>query len=123
MDKCDLCFRGATLKEEDEEWDYVKGDKKYGGKCKPSEISPFYERPKKLYNSGQAICGAKGCTRACMMSLEARGKVKNQFKHPFRTKKPWTMDWSEEGIARDEMAPYTPPYTSKEKESTESDVD
>ena len=120
MDKCDICFRGAESNtENDERFNYLGGTEssKFKGIFKPSSISPFYKRPKKLYNSGQAICGAKGCTRACMMSLEARGKVKNQFKHPFRTKKPWSMDWSEEGIANDSIAPYTPPYQGVGKDS------
>ncbi|NLA84382.1 MAG: hypothetical protein GX854_07665, partial [Clostridiales bacterium] len=62
---------------------------------KPNFISPFYHKPRNLYNTGQAVCGARGCTRACMINLEARGVLKNQFKSPFRTKKPWTMDWSD----------------------------
>jgi hypothetical protein len=48
-----------------------------------------------LYNSGQAVCGAKGCTRACMISLEKRGVMKNTFKKPFRRKPLWQMDWSD----------------------------
>jgi len=59
--------------------------------------TPFYHRPPKLYKSGQAVCGASGCTRACMMSLEARGVLKNQFKTPFRRRRPWQVDWSEGG--------------------------
>jgi ferredoxin len=119
MDRCDLCFRGAEYKEEGDEGNYLRGSSR-DGKCKPNAISPFYEKPSVLYNSGQAICGAKGCTRACMISLEARKKVENQFKNPFRTKKPWSMDWSAEGIAKDEKIEYTPPYAGTE---TEFDAD
>lgn len=121
MDRCDYIFRGAELKEEGDSFDYYSNNPEKMGKYKPNDITPFYNAPKNLYNSGKAVCGAKGCTRACMISLEARGKVKNQFKQPFRTKKLWSMDWTEEGIAKDEMAPYTPPYA--DKEAVESDAD
>lgn len=58
--------------------------------------TPFYKKPRNLYNTGQAVCGARGCTRACMMSLEARGVLKNTFKEPFRRRRPWQVDWSVE---------------------------
>ena len=36
-----------------------------------------------------------GCTRACMISLEGRGVLKNKFNKPFRRKKLWSIDWSD----------------------------
>ncbi len=39
-----------------------------------------------------AICGGRGCMRACMMHLEETGKLGNQFKRPFRTRPPWKLD-------------------------------
>jgi hypothetical protein len=30
-----------------------------------------------------------------MISLEKRGVLKNKFKSDFRTKKPWSVDWSD----------------------------
>ena len=113
MDKCDYIFRGAEVAGENDRQDYFKPSEDLGLGYKPSSISPFYSAPKKLYNTGKAVCGAKGCTRACMISLESRGVLKNKFKEPFRTKKPWSVDWSEEGILNDERAPYTPPYGNK----------
>ncbi len=59
--------------------------------------TPFFKKPKNLYNTGQAVCGARGCTRACMISLESRGVVKNKFEKPFRRQRPWQVDWSEDG--------------------------
>ena len=38
-----------------------------------------------------AVCGAKGCIRACMDALEKSGKIKNTFKNPFYRKQGWTM--------------------------------
>jgi ferredoxin len=90
-DACNLAFKGGAETEEDEIGTYFIGR----NDVKPNHISPFYTKPRNLYNTGQAVCGARGCTRACMINLEARGVLKNKFKSPFRTKKPWVMDWSD----------------------------
>lgn len=85
---CDLAFRGG-----------MKGDGRYIETWKegtiPSPISPFYKKPNNLYNIGQAVCGGRGCVRACMISLEKRGVLENKFKMPFRRRKPWLVDWSQ----------------------------
>ena len=107
MVKCDRVFQGGTEVEEGEEGHYYdKTHPKLAGKYKPSEISPFNTAPKHLYNSGKAVCGAAGCTRACMISLEARGLLSNKFHTPFRTSKPWKVDWNNEAIEVDYKAPY-----------------
>ncbi len=90
-DACTVAFRGAEATEPREKGYYMDNQDDF----KPSSISPFEHKPSNLYNTGQAICGARGCTRACMISLEERGVLKNKFKHPFRTKKPWKVDWSD----------------------------
>jgi epoxyqueuosine reductase len=90
-DACDLAFRGAMKTEPGEVGTYMEGRTD----IKPSPYSPFYKKPRNLYNTGQAVCGARGCTRACMISLEERGLLKNKFESPFRTKKPWLVDWSD----------------------------
>lgn len=117
MDKCGKTFVGAEAVAEGETGDYMPNSDKY----KPASFSPFYHKPKNVYNTGQAICGAKGCTRACMISLEARGVLKNKFHTPFRTQKLWSMDWSEEAIAKDQRADYTPPYAKKKDEEDNAD--
>ncbi len=99
-DACDIAFRGAELCPDGEEGNYLPGR----NDTKPAPHSPFYKKPMNVYNSGQAVCGAMGCTRACMISLEARGVLKNKFEKPFRRKKPWSVDWSD----------YTPVDTSME---------
>ena len=43
------------------------------------------------YDYGRALEGASGCIRACMVHLEERGALKNQFKQPFRKRKPWRL--------------------------------
>lgn len=57
--------------------------------------TPFYKKPRNLYNTGQAVCGARGCTRACMIALESRGVLQNAFKKPFRRRPLWSVDWSD----------------------------
>lgn len=110
MRGCDLTFQGAIPCQEGEVGHYYdKLSAERAGKFKPSQISPFHSAPNRLYNSGKAVCGAKGCTRACMVSLEKRGLLKNKFENPFRTSKPWKVDWEQEAIAVD----YTPPYEGK----------
>ena len=87
--KCSVTFRGAKhsgVPQADPyipETDFV-----------PGEWSPFYHKPKNLYNTGQAICGSRGCTRACMISLESRGVLQNTFKDKFRRRPTWSVDWS-----------------------------
>jgi ferredoxin len=94
MWNCDTHFRGATGAQEGEPGDYTEMWCCEHG-TKPHEYSPFYKRPNKVYEYGQAICGARGCMRACMISLEKRGVLKNKFHSEFRRRKPWSVDWSQ----------------------------
>ncbi|MBT3376669.1 MAG: 4Fe-4S binding protein [Lentisphaerae bacterium] len=93
---CDIAFRGglATDEELSEEERYTTP--MFGKNVGRSPHTPFYKKPRNLYNTGQAVCGARGCTRACMISMESRGVVENTFKDKFRRRKPWTVDWSTE---------------------------
>lgn len=38
-----------------------------------------------------AVCGARGCIRACMDSLERAGRIENRFHNKFYKKKSWLM--------------------------------
>jgi len=116
MHKCDRTFIGAEPVAEGETGDYIPGSDKY----KPAHFSPFYHKPRNLYNTGKAICGAAGCTRACMVSLERRGVLKNKFANPFRPvgTKPWRLDWSEEAIKMDQPAEYTCAYDHMDSPNT-----
>jgi epoxyqueuosine reductase len=91
---CSIGLRAAEPCKEGEIGDYFPDDENLPN-YKPGFNSPFYRKPKNLYNTGQAICGARGCTRACMINLEARGVVGNKFDKPFRRKKQWSIDWSD----------------------------
>ena len=92
MGKCDITIRGALETGVEQKDPYEPWMKT----TVPGEWSPFYHKPRNLYNTGQAVCGARGCTRACMMSLEARGVLQNTFKQKFRRRPAWTVDWSTE---------------------------
>jgi len=38
-----------------------------------------------------AMCGGRGCLRACMVHLEEKGVLSRTFHHPFRKRKPWRL--------------------------------
>lgn len=101
-DKCNVAFRGGVF--DDNVPDEKAYDRLRGRKLKPGWWSPFRRKPRNLYNTGQAVCGARGCTRACMMSLEERGVLENKFQKPFRRRKPWKVDWSQQDDAARDRA-------------------
>ena len=82
---------------------------------KPGDWSPFRHKPPNLYNTGQAVCGARGCTRACMISMEARGVLQNKFKDKFRRRPQWKVDW--------ENPPENPSDTIYREEKISVDAD
>lgn len=100
---CDIAFRGAQVD------DNVPADKSYleirGHHTRPGWWSPFYKKPSNLYNTGQAVCGSRGCTRACMISLEKRNVLSNRFEKPFRRRPTWNVDWDKSPTATPESAP------------------
>jgi len=91
---CDIAFRGGRPAGEEDrpEDDYT--NPMYGRRIARSPITPFYRKPRNLYNTGQAVCGGRGCMRACMIHLEQRGVLVNRFARPFRRRPAWTVDWS-----------------------------
>lgn len=110
--KCDITFRGAELTDQPQEKPYLQEKPN----SKPGEWSPFFKKPRNLYNTGQAVCGARGCTRACMISLENRGVLQNTFKQKFRRRPAWTVDWSTE-------PEYAPGTLFRGQKGHSSDVD
>jgi hypothetical protein len=92
-EKCDIAFRGGKVVDDSEESAYYT-DPMYGKRITASAFSPFARKPSNLYNTGQAVCGGRGCVRACMISLEKRGVLLNRFKQPFRRRPTWLVDWS-----------------------------
>lgn len=49
-----------------------------------------YYGPAGGYNS--ALCGGRGCLRACMVHLEATGRLSNRFETPFSKRPPWRLE-------------------------------
>jgi len=94
---CDMAFRGAVIDDQvSEEESYTTF---WGHRTRPGWWSPFVKKPDNLYEYGQAVCGARGCMRACMISMEERGVVQNKFHAPFRRRKPWRVDWAQDAPA------------------------
>ncbi len=54
--------------------------------------TPYCSKAWESYHHPGAICGARGCTRACMIHLEERGVLQNKFEKPFRIRKPWRLE-------------------------------
>ena len=52
-----------------------------------------------------AICGAKGCIRACMDVLERSGRIENIFENRFYRKDSWSLPNKPDKIA-DGVNPY-----------------
>ncbi len=64
----------------------------YCGKyCGGAELAAARGYPD-VHHRNAALEGARGCIRACMVHLEERGVLKNQFVNPFRTRKPWRLE-------------------------------
>ena len=47
-----------------------------------------------------AICGARGCIRACMDMLEKSGRIENRFHNRFYKKKSWLLPNKPETVSR-----------------------
>ncbi|NLG37168.1 MAG: epoxyqueuosine reductase [Clostridiales bacterium] len=114
---CDETFTGGVRVPKGEKGYYKPGSDQF----KPAWFSPFYKKPRNLYNTGQAICGSRGCTRACMISMEARGVIGNKFHQPFRRRKTWSIDWSDYDPSKEARPIGDPLYTHAETEKKETD--
>ena len=56
-----------------------------------------------------AICGARGCIRACMNALERTDKIENKFHNNFYRKKSWLLPNKPTEISRG-VNPYREDY-------------
>ena len=59
-----------------------------------------------------AICGAKGCIRACMNALEKADKIENKFHNQFYHKESWSLSNKPESIPEG-VNPYRENYLDK----------
>ena len=79
-------FCGAVPTEEGEGY-YTSGRED----SKPGPITSLAHKPGNVYTHGEAAA-PRLC--ACMVALE-KATLQNKFKSPFRTEKPWKVDWSD----------------------------
>lgn len=59
-----------------------------------------------------AVCGARGCIRACMDSLEKSKRITNTFHHPFYRKKSWILNNKPDRIKK-EINPFRNSWLDK----------
>jgi len=86
--KCSVSFHGGT--KEFNPFMVTKEDEE-GFTQQPYTKSMSYKLYPHLFD-GRGIEGMRGCQMACFIHLEEMGKLKNVFKRPFRTKKPWKIE-------------------------------
>lgn len=65
--------------------------KQYGGAWSLGRRMPYSQAGWESYHHPGAICGARGCQRACFIHLEEQDKLQNRFHRPFRIRKPWKL--------------------------------
>jgi len=77
--------------------DLPDGDKILAGEkaLSPAEVLQVQGILRRYYGAAaqynSALCGGRGCIRACMVHLEETGKLSNRFEAPFRKRKPWRL--------------------------------
>lgn len=99
---CFAYYQGANKKSnpfiEPDIFDGIDGGEKIirGEKhIDPVEFTEIQKRlsssyPGGLYGYNPPKCG--GCQRACLVSMERKGRLKNKFKNSFRAAKPWNLN-------------------------------
>ena len=87
---------------------YSLAGAKWGRKPDTNSVMEYYNYI--LGHTGYfAICGARGCIRACMDTLERAGKIENTFKNKFYKKESWLLPNKPE-IVSDGVNPYREAY-------------
>jgi epoxyqueuosine reductase len=84
---------------------------KWGRKPETNAVLEYYDYI--LQHTGYfAICGARGCIRACMNVMEKSGRIENKFHNPFYKKPSWLLSNKPEEIPRG-VNPYREKYLDK----------
>ncbi len=60
-----------------------------------------------------AVCGARGCIRACMDNLEKSGRISNTFNNTFYKKKQWLMSYKKDE-KKGKINPFREEYLDRE---------
>lgn len=78
---------------------YSLANAKWGRKPGSGAVMEYYSYI--LNHTGYfAICGARGCIRACMDMLEKSGRIENRFHNRFYKKKSWLLPNKPETASR-----------------------
>lgn len=87
---------------------YSLANAKWGRKPGSGQVMEYYDYI--LKHTGYfAICGARGCIRACMNAMEKAGRIENTFKEPFYKKKSWLLSNKPEKVS-DGVNPFREEY-------------
>ena len=87
---------------------YTVANGKWGRKPNTNKVMDYYDYI--LTHTGYfAICGAKGCIRACMNALEKADRIENKFHNPFYYKKSWALSNKPEHVSEG-VNPYREEY-------------
>ena len=87
---------------------YTIANGTWGRKPDTNKVMAYYDYI--ISHTGYfAICGAKGCIRACMNALERADKIENKFNNRFYHKKSWTLSNTPEQVS-DGVNPYREKY-------------
>ena len=87
---------------------YSMAGAKWGRKPDNTAVLSYYDYL--LKHTGYfAVCGARGCIRACMNMLEKAGRTENKFHNPFYKKESWLLPNKPETISTG-VNPYREAY-------------
>ena len=90
---------------------YTMASAKWSRKPDDTAVLSYYEYL--MRNVGYfALCGARGCIRACMVALEKSGRTENKFHEPFYKKESWTLSNAPTKVSEG-VNPYREEYLDK----------
>ena len=104
--------RGSEMTEEEAYiMSYSMANATWGRKPDTNKVMEYYDYI--LGHSGYfAICGARGCIRACMDALEKSGRIENRFENRFYKKPSWLLPNQPEKVSNG-VNPYREEYLDK----------
>ena len=77
---------------------YTMANGRWGRKPDSNRVMGYYDYV--ITHTGYfAICGARGCIRACMNALEKSKRIENLFHNPFYYKKSWLLPNNPETVS------------------------
>ena len=87
---------------------YSMASAKWGRKPENTAVLGYYDYI--MNHTGYfAVCGARGCIRACMNALEKADRIENKFHNPFYKKESWLLPNQPEKIS-DGVNPFRERY-------------